>query len=190
MPTSHLPAVPLVITALDQTLNTIGRPASVLDIGPGHGKYGLLAREYCGARIGHLAALEAEPRYVAAFPWLTSIYDQIRIGRLEDIATHLTTIAVDVALLIDVLEHVTHDEGLAALDALHAAGATVILCTPRHYFANDDHPTWPAAEYPTELHRSHWTAAEIADRYPIDYFDNDYHQHQAGILLRIPGAGR
>lgn len=60
----------------------------------------------------------------------------------------------DVVLMVDVLEHLTHEDGAELLARIPGR---VVICTPRDYFQNPE-----AADYPTENHRSLWNSREIA----------------------------
>lgn len=126
-------------------------PERILDIGPGRGKYGLLLREYLEEPV-FIDAIEVEPRYVTSR--LEAIYDQVTVGSIMD---HLPDLdRYDLVLMVDVLEHLTKEEGQAVLDACHAP---VIVATPREFFQN---PEWES--YPSEEHRSLWAVDDFAGR--------------------------
>jgi hypothetical protein len=61
--------------------------------------------------------------------------------------------AYDLVLLVDVLEHLTHEQGEQLLARIPGRA---LVCTPRDFFQNPQF-----ADYPTEEHRSVWTVAEI-----------------------------
>lgn len=140
MPSSALAVVPTVLNhmvALD--------PGSVLDVGPGFGKYGVLFREYC-PRHPIMVGVEAWEPYVAAHR-LTGIYDRLFVAdvlTLDDAQLN----ACDVVYMGDVIEHVDKDEALALLTRIRRP---IVVCTPEHFFHNGDNLPW------TETHRSHWT---------------------------------
>lgn len=168
MPSSNLVLAHAVVAMVAET-----HPQSVLDVGPGFGKYGVLIREY--VRPTRLDAIEAEPRYVARFPWLEAIYDTVMVG---DVTTDLSAVdldSYDVVLLADVLEHVNHDAGAALLDRI---SGRAVICTPRDFFQNPE-----ASEYPFECHRSVWTAQEIAAVRPLECEDV-FASTIGGVLVR------
>ncbi|HEY3216311.1 MAG TPA: class I SAM-dependent methyltransferase [Candidatus Eisenbacteria bacterium] len=93
MPTSEHWQIPQVLDVLASE-----RPARVLDVGAGYGKYGCLAREYASpTRVDGVDA--AAPR----FP----VYDHFYLGDLRELSRVLPPDAprYDLALLVDVIEH-------------------------------------------------------------------------------------
>lgn len=144
MPSSALAVVPTVLNhmvALD--------PSSVLDVGPGFGKYGVLFREYC-PRHPIMVGVEAWEPYVEAHR-LRGIYDQLHVGDVLDL-DDVTLNACDVVYLGDVIEHLDKD---AALGLLQRIRGPVVINTPEHFFHNGDNLPW------TETHRSHWTLEDF-----------------------------
>jgi len=131
------------------------KPKRILDVGVGHGKYGLMVREYLEDQ-DVLDGVEAEPRYLEMFPWVKSIYDHV----FEQDATTLTKEQLDVydvILMVDVIEHMEKQQGLDLLDRIRGA---VIICTPVIWFENPEaHEGWL-----TESHRSHWTLEDFGGR--------------------------
>jgi hypothetical protein len=149
------------------------KPRTVIDVGPGHGKGGLLLREYLEP-IEQLDAVEAEPRYLDAFGWLKAIYDTVHVAD----AVTVDYTPYDLVLMIDVLEHLTHDQGAELLARIPGR---VIICTPRDYFQNPEHD-----DYPTESHRSVWTAGEIAAIRPLEVHDRNAESVGAVLVRTAP----
>jgi hypothetical protein len=168
MPTSYLPLWPTIVHLAWET-----RPRSIMDVGAGHGKGGLLLREYLEP-IARLDAIEAEPRYLASFPWLRAIYDTV----YEIDAMDADYAPYDTVLMIDVLEHLTHEQGEQLLRRIPGR---VIICTPIVYFQNPEH-----TEYPTEDHRSVWTADEIAAIRPLEVRDLEAARKGAVLVRTAP----
>lgn len=100
-------------------------PTRVLDVGPGHGKYGFLCREY-------LSELEALDCYE---PWTRpmfcqAIYDHVHVAAFPPPAYGNGLPEYDLVLMIDVLEHYAWQDGITALlEALRIAPA-VLVSTP------------------------------------------------------------
>jgi 2-polyprenyl-3-methyl-5-hydroxy-6-metoxy-1,4-benzoquinol methylase len=122
----------------------------VLDIGPGHGKYATLLREYLNHPPQRIDAVEAHRPYITAHH-LWALYDEVRgLNALdldaEDLAPY------DLVMMIDVIEHMDKAAALALLDRIRG---WVIICTPEAFFATD--PGLPA----TEEHVSHWTPEDF-----------------------------
>jgi len=140
MPSSALAVVPTVLNhmvSLD--------PASVLDVGPGFGKYGVLFREYC-PKHPTMVGVEAWEPYVVDHR-LRGIYDHLYVADVLDLDEH-TLNSCDVVFLGDVIEHLELDR---ALDLLNRIRCPIVINTPEHFFHNGDNLPW------TETHRSHWT---------------------------------
>lgn len=98
-------------------------PCAVLDIGPGHGKYGLLMREYLG-RDATLIAVEPWPQALLC----ADVYDDVIVNSFPS-RVWVPPTGYDLVLLIDVLEHYEWVDGLQALDAALQL-APVLLSTP------------------------------------------------------------
>lgn len=167
MPSSNLVLAPAIVAMVAEL-----EPNSVLDVGPGCGKYGLLLREYVRRDL-RIVAVEAERRYAHELPWVSCLYDDVwweNVTAMERAAFD----GFDVVLMIDVLEHLSRDEGERLLQRIVPP---VIVCTPASFFQNPE-----ADDYPTERHRSVWTAAEIAALRPLMREDIDA-QRIGGVLV-------
>lgn len=146
MPTSWNHVIPIVCDQLEAR-----QPTSVLDIGAGMGKYGMLAREY-----GHATkvdAVEGEPRYVTKT--LKAIYDHIYVF---DITKHLSKLppTYELVTFIDCIEHMPKEAGHRVLQYF---SCPIIVSTPL-----DDMPQHIPG-YPLEDHVSHWAPDDFAN-YP------------------------
>lgn len=159
MPSSFVDSIPGVIHLLEQM---DPRPNAVLDIGPGWGKYGLMVREYFDPQV--LDAVEVPEGFR---PTQSVIYDQIfncDVRLLPE--DHYQD--YDVALIIDVIEHMSRPEGHRLLWAIRRAGCHVVLSTPKLF----EHQHDDANLY--ETHVSHWTWSQlrphriVADESTID----------------------
>jgi len=171
MPSSSLPL--LATTALVALEH---RPARVLDVGPGNGKYGVILREYGHRHLELLDAVEAEPRYLESFPWLSALYDHVYTTDVVHLVDH-SLARYDLVLMVDVLEHLTHDDGE---ELLRRIPGRVVVSTPRDFFQN------PEADqgWPTERHRSVWTVDELAAVRDLEVVDVDAFDKLGGIIVR------
>lgn len=156
MPSSYpanIPHIVNVMHALD--------PWSVLDVGVGYGKFGFLFRE----RIDDFAwertldGVEPYEDYInrsgARYLYNNLIHDD---WLLEDQIEGV----YDLVLMIDVLEHFTHDDGLRALDKAWNHGHHVLISTPIGYEQGPSHGN------ELETHQSEWPHSAIdmwADRH-------------------------
>lgn len=114
-------------------------PSSVLDVGIGFGKYGLLAREYLDVNSGHLRRADWRRRIdgIEAFrdyqsPLHEYVYDHIFFGDARKVVKDLD-MRYDLILLIDMLEHFNRDQGLSFLSDLTTIGRNVLVSTPGGY---------------------------------------------------------
>jgi len=112
MPTSHLHQLSHIVEAID-VLN----PRTMLDVGVGFGKYGVLAREFLELRDGRsryddwqrrIDGIEVFEGYLT--PLHRFVYDEIHIGNAIDVLPTLPAVYV-LAWLVDGLEHFSKSDG-------------------------------------------------------------------------------
>ncbi len=143
-------------------LITILDPPSVLDVGVGFGKYGILCREYLELWDGRQQYSNFKRRIdgVEAFgPYITELhkyaYNNVYVGDVRDLIDKLE-FRYDLVLLIDVLEHFKKAEGELLLKKLLQKNLGILISTPkkpseqRNAFGND-----------YETHKSKWTKKDI-----------------------------
>jgi len=138
MPTSDQWQIPHVVDVIASE-----RPASVLDVVAGYGKYGMLAREFGGAT--RVDAVDANP---PKFP----VYDRVYLGNLLELDRVLPEEArgYDLALFIDVIEHLEKPDAYRVLDQLLARAKKVLIATPLGFRPQE------VPGMPFETHRSGW----------------------------------
>lgn len=177
MPSSNLALAPELVALVAEL-----RPRTVVDVGPGNGKYGVLCREYCG-HLRRLIAIEGEPRYLTAFPWLEAIYDEVIVIDAIAAPDRVFT-AADVVIMADVIEHLTLDDGAALLRRINRP---VVVSTPEVFFQNPE----ADAGYETERHRSLWTRELFDDPELTGHRiirDSAFASTIGGILVRLDPA--
>lgn len=145
MPSSNINVVPRLVQQL-----SVVNPRRVLDVGPGNGKYGLLAREYL-PELEVLHAVEAEPRYVDMFPWLHTIYDTVIVDDVLNLETEVFR-QYDLVMMIDVIEHL---DKTRALELINRIPCTLLISTPNGFMHQH------LEDWPTEEHRSGWSMADL-----------------------------
>lgn len=158
------------------------RPRTVVDVGVGHGKYGLLCREYCG-NLRRLVGIEGERRYLERFPWLPAIYDELIVADARDVDNGTYSDA-DVVVMADVLEHLTTEDGAALLRRI---AGPVVISTPAEFFQNPE----ADAGYETERHRSLWERDRLDDPVFTGHRvarDSAFAGTIGGILVRLDPA--
>jgi SAM-dependent methyltransferase len=170
MPTSNIGQIPHIVSLVQRI-----RPRSVLDLGLGFGKYGFLLREYLDVSAamglflqpGEMArgavgepkviinGVEGCPLYVRELQ--RNIYDNIIEANALDACRALPSASYDCCLLIDVLEHLTAQDGLDLLNQMRRIARTAIVSTPKRFYAQGD-----LCGNPLERHVSVWTRGQLA----------------------------
>jgi len=149
MPTSEHWQIPHVLDVLASE-----RPDTLLDVGAGYGKYGCLAREYASpTRVDGVDAVS--PRFPA--------YDHFYLGDLRELGRLLPPDAprYDLALLIDVIEHLDKEEGHRVLAELLERARRVLIATPWGFRPQE------VTGSPYETHRSGWLPWDFWWRYRV-----------------------
>ena len=149
MPTSEHWQIPRIVDVLARE-----RPRRVLDVGAGYGKFGLLAREYGGAE--HVDAIDANP---PRFP----VYDRVFLGDLRSIDRLIPAEPErwDLALFVDVIEHLEKPDAYRVLDFLVRRCGRVLVTTPWGFRPQE------IPGMPFETHRSGWLPWDFRTRYRL-----------------------
>jgi 2-polyprenyl-3-methyl-5-hydroxy-6-metoxy-1,4-benzoquinol methylase len=138
-------------------------PNSILDIGAGFGKYGLLSREYLELWDGRqrydeftrrIDAVEAFEEYIT--PVHRFVYNNVYVDDVFNIIDNLE-LNYELVLLIDVLEHFDKEKGALLVRKILTRNGGIIISTPKKFINQID--TF-GNEY--EMHRSQWTQAELS----------------------------
>lgn len=169
MPTSHMHQLNEIVEVI-----RLVNPSTLLDVGAGAGKYGVLAREYLELLDGRerygdwqrvIDGIEAFPGYLT--PLHDFVYDHVYVGDAARVLPQLTR-HYDLILLVDVLEHFARDDGAALLRACCEKGRYVLVSTPGWFIRQ------PAAfGNPHEEHRSFWTRADFNGLGPTCFIPNE-----------------
>jgi hypothetical protein len=141
------------------------KPSSMLEIGPGFGKWGFLAREMLDWSDGRLersswtARIDAIEAYAYETPLYEWVYDDVRFADVLDVAAEIAD--YDLVLMSDVIEHIEKEPAQRLLRDLLARNRNVLISTPLDFFEQE-------VEFnPHEDHVSHWTPADF-DGYTAD----------------------
>lgn len=157
MPSSYHEQIPIIIDILLRI-----KPASLLDVGVGFGKYGFLAREYLeiwdndkgyGSFKIRIDGVEPFARYIT--PCHEYIYNNIyNMDILEFVKEQ--KMGYDLVLLIDVLEHIDKDEGKKLLQILLRKNRNILISTPKVFNKQGE-----VFGNKYEVHRSFWKKKEL-----------------------------
>lgn len=101
------------------------KPAKILDIGAGEGKYGKLVR--AAGMDCHLTAIEFEPERRAEL--LALGYNEVRSQSALDLMKNPAE-TFDVVILGDVIEHMRKSEGQDLLEYLNYRATYILIVTP------------------------------------------------------------
>lgn len=162
MPTGNLLVAERAVTFAG-TIET--PPQTVLDVGCGYGKYGVLLREYLESHPV-VDGVEAWEPYIKDHK-LKGIYRRVYLQDVTEMETE-TLNNYDLVMMGDVIEHIEKD---AALDLLKRISGWVIICTPFDHFHTDE------GLPPTEAHVSHWTEQDFIDTGRLDRYEVSYGSH-------------
>lgn len=155
MPSSRFDAIPFVLD-----LVTKWQPRSILDVGVGYGKYGVLFREYLdiwkvtepySKRILRLVGVEAFEEYRNPI-W--DVYDKVLIGDGRDLKVELAEEKFGLLFLGDVIEHFDKEEGKKLLGELNYD--KVIIVTPLQVYEQE-----AVYQNPYEIHKSEWKHQDL-----------------------------
>ena len=159
MPVSHYRHIASVLSAVEQ----YKAAKSILEIGPGFGKYGTLLRERFDVRFERyykhqwlvlIDCLEIYQPYIT--PVHNYLYDHVLIG---DIVKEVETINnYDIILMLEVLEHLPKDVGKVLLPKLMNKTNYVFVVSFPRSFREGSGSEWPN---PYEEHKCLWTKAEL-----------------------------
>lgn len=148
-------------------IETLG-PSSIVDIGPGWGKVGLIAREALTAQAVEAGDYEPDPtKVVELVAWEPSVYFRRRAGRvLEAVYDRVEwrsatvddhPVGFDLVLMVDVLEHLPKPEGAELVRALVADNIAVLVSTPREVMMYE--PPFYGPDF--AKHQSQWDLFEL-----------------------------
>lgn len=133
-------------------------PKSILDVGIGFGKWGMLCREYLDIYHGRYIKAEWQIRidgleiFESYRTPVWELYDSITIGDLREKAELLNQ--YELVLLIDVIEHLERDEGETVMKSI-ATGYIVATPVNLHSLEN------AAFGNEHEKHKSLWFPADF-----------------------------
>jgi SAM-dependent methyltransferase len=148
VPTSEHWQIPQILDVVARE-----RPRRVLDVGAGYGKFGYLVREYGGAE--RVDGIDVRPPRFAA-------YDRFIVGDVRSIDDLLPPDSTyDLALIVEVVEHLTKPEAFELLERLTRRARRVLVTTPLGFRSQD------VDDMPYERHRSGWYPWDFSRRFRV-----------------------
>jgi len=158
MPSSKFLTIPYVLEIVTQL-----QPRTILDIGIGYGKYGVLFREYLDIwRVDtpyndwevKIIGIEAFEKYRNPV-W--EVYDKVLIGDVRSHLIELKKTSFDLLFMGDVIEHFTKDEGKRILNEIVYENAIIVtpyeVCKQGVVYGNS-----------YEEHKSSWSLTDFEGR--------------------------
>ena len=183
MPTSWYQAISDILEQVEKE-----KPKSILDIGVGFGKYGLMAREVLELPyerynkdqwIINIEGIEAFEKYKN--PIHEHVYNKIYYGDAAEVIKELPK--YDCILLIDVLEHFEKEEGKKFIKELMAhTNKSLIISTPRYPAKQEE---YLGNKY--EEHKSKWSIIDFID-YDFSYKEIQIGYNAAEIFQIFPSG--
>jgi hypothetical protein len=164
-------------------------PRTILDVGIGFGKYGVLCRELLDITSGRywkddwrirIDGIEGFSEY--RNPIHDYAYDRVYYGLIQEVLDKLE-IKYDMALMIDVLEHFNKEEGYKAVDRLLKKCRMLLISVPaipsdQSYLSNE-----------LEKHRSVWKPGDFK-RYKVKRVDIvPMTVYNSAIIALLKGEG-
>jgi glycosyltransferase involved in cell wall biosynthesis len=185
MPTSWYQAIPSIMNEV-----IVESPKSILDIGIGFGKYGVLFREILDIPFGRYEKSTWQTKIdgVEAFknyknPIYEYVYDKIYYDTIENVLTSLDN--YDIITLIDVLEHFEKDKGHYILqELLNHTNKSLILSTP---ILPDKQEEYNGNTF--EAHKSKWNVTDFVN-FQMDFTLLDISGNKALIVKLYPNQKR
>jgi SAM-dependent methyltransferase len=138
MPTSDLTNITPIMSVISNL-----KPVTILDIGCGFGKYGVLMREYLElwqeklhpeSWRSNIVAIDAFAGYHN--PIWDLVYNSVKIGDAKNILPTLGNF--DVILIADVIEHFEKPDAINLVSNCLEKGKVVIVSTPREFYTQGD----------------------------------------------------
>ena len=165
MPTSSFDHVSSVMHIVEKA-----QPRSILDVGVGFGKWGIMCREILEAKHGRLQPTDWQARIdgIEVYqgyenPLWHLAYARVFLGDVTQLIDELDH--YDLIIAGDVIEHFDKDVGVKLLWKLVRHGRLVVVTSPRGYM---EQGALLGNEH--EAHRSGWEAKDLAE-FPHVYWD-------------------
>lgn len=128
-------------------------PTSVLDVGPGMGRYSFLTKQITSCNID---AVEIESQYVERYN-LKEKYNNIFISDIKTFCNNNPGMNYDVVIFGDILEHMFRSEAFDVLDFVLYRSKYVYCTWPINFLQND----WQGQQ--SEIHKSNFSINHLLE---------------------------
>jgi hypothetical protein len=155
------------------------RPDTVLDIGPGAGKYGKMLREVEAELGKHITATCVEidkPRVIDAFS-LEALYDHVINDDAINIIRRFPAITGDLVIMGDFIEHLTKSAGRDLIEFLQYRFRHIFLVIPIDWISYDWHG------HAQESHVSIWLPHDFQSLYGAYWIERPHVESGTRFLL-------
>lgn len=137
------------------------QPKSVMDIGVGYGKWGLLLRESLDWGPGRLDRVSWQTRIdgIEAFPYASPLHSWVYDTIIQQDVLHCVDIVkdYDLVLMNDVIEHIEKVPAMDLIRSFTRSNSVVIISTPVEFFTQE------IADNDYEQHVSHWALEDFKE---------------------------
>lgn len=140
-------------------------PKTILDIGPGYGKYSRLVREVLPPET-IIEAVEIDKSYIKKFN-LTEHYNKVHNLPVQKFIEDGIDKNYDLIIFGDVIEHLKKSEGIDAVNFFVYRSKNILIQWPHGYIQN----TWEGREH--EAHISVWGKSDFLN-FDYKWYEKDY----------------
>ena len=161
-------------------------PQSILDIGVGFGRWGILCREFLEVWEGktypenwsrQIDGIEIFEKNIQ--PWHSFFYNNLIVGDAYEKLNSTPQNAYDLIIIGDVLEHFIKEKGVEFLYMCLDKGRYILLIIPLG-------PLWPQTERDGNIHEAHrsvWYSYEVKKFCILKKFFRDYLKRRFGAFV-------
>jgi SAM-dependent methyltransferase len=152
------------------TLFDLLQPKTLLDIGPGAGKYGRIARERAlrGSFVCRTTAIEIDESYVGTYK-LHDLYDEVIVGDATERLLKTPRCRFDLAIVGDCIEHMRKSDGIDLLNFLIYRVGYICIIYPERFLQDD----W--GDHAAEAHISTWSEDDFRGWDVLHHFWSGMH---------------
>ena len=149
------------------------QPKTILDVGPGAGKHGILTKNTLPSSI--IDCVEPTSSYLEQYK-LNDLYNSIYQTDIKTYINENPRKTYDMVIFSDILEHMFRSEVFDVLDFFSYRSEWIFVAWPINLRQDD----WEGNKY--EVHKSNFTISEISNLFEVVY----YRKYDKGKYFNIP----